>query len=412
MEQKHIIEFNTYFDSGFYYIEPIVDGRNKKRLSVKFLTIETLEAYLKEHREELEKKYTPKPREPRNVQPVQESNDKKAGKIAFFGLGALAGVVTTAIILTSCEGCKGKGTKRATSTPTATAIITPYMPEEPNVTESVTLIPGNISTVTETPVPTSVPVIETPAPTKVPVTETPAPTEEALSGAFIENKSVELFNEYFDISSSIKGVTKENNLIGNVFTAEDFKRAITILNIDNLSLEHYDVFRELVSNKEPNALYSQNNRFMASLVAMNMDNYEVNKTTDNFILFSPLLLDENEQKDMQELEKLIIKSLNSNLEKGSSKTISSIKELKDLLSDQKMLNRSNGFNMIKWAYLEIIYNECQNKMTNNQYRFIGKHKESMRVASYQGIMNILNNTNKDYGCYIETENVLVRTRHC
>ena len=310
----------------------------------------------------------------------EERDTKKGGIIAIFAAGALAGITTAAILLTSCpSGCKGKGTKNATDKNNAIVINTSTPRPTAAIDDQVTLAPSTTPYVT-------------PAQTVMPTEVVDTITIEVL-----ENKSNEILDSYMKINPEISNmeVVSDGQLIGYTVTSEDIERAIIILNSNSLSLNNYNVFREYVSDKNIDALYQQNEFFMCNIIALNIKNYYMDNAS-KFISLSPLLLNENDRKDMEYVEELV-KSGN-------------VSQLIDVLDNQKMLNRGNGFDKILVMYLEYINNTRQNSMSSNTRNRIRDIKSVKQESSYVGIMNMLKDAKNDYGCFIDS--TLVRTRHC
>lgn len=323
-----------------------------------------------------------------------ENKDKRAriiGKLCIFGAGAL----TAAVLIGSCHSC-AKGCNTATCSPSATVRITASPKPEP----------------TEAPV----------------VTSSPVPTQEAIltfapiaiTTDYIDEMSEDVLKGYMDSNSSF-GSINNGGISGSTITASDIKNAIAILNIDELSINNYDTFRSIVSDKQPDAFLNEADYVMQNLMANNLQTYAMKKYDPNsdkklegLLWLSPMLIDEDDRKDMQLVEEKIENIMQADLngDRDSVETIS--EELRDMLNSQPMKNRGNGFDRALYHELEVVLNCANNTMTEDVYNNLASIKETERESTYVGIMNILSNVN-EYGCYanngVVIDSTLVRTRH-
>ena len=313
-----------------------------------------------------------------NVEEVEEENQTRSntdnkkliGKLCIFGAGIVAG----AILIGSCHSC-AKGCKSATCNPTATAKVT-FSPE-PNATDEVV----NVATQAPTQTPTQ-------APTEVP---------KVLSMSDIDLLAYNVFNEYVSKNANVKN-TDNGAMTGSVITADDLVDVITILNINKLSTENYDLFSRLVSDKQPDAYFKNVDYLMANLIALNMQKHYVDKTNDGLIWFSPMMINNNDKEDVSSVEALIENIMAADLKDDKNTVQELTDKLIDTLENQTMLNRGDGFDRALYFELEVLSNCAKDTMTSTQRDTIRYIKETKRISTNMSIENILSDV-KSVGCY-------------
>lgn len=309
------------------------------------------------------------------------------GKLCIYG----AGLLTAAVLIGSCHSC-AKGCGSATCNPTVTVKMT-NSPEPKKTPE-----PTEVITVTESAV--------------------------TIDEKYINTMSEEVLEGYMSANSSF-GSINNGGVNGSTITASDIKNAIAILNIDELSINNYDTFRSIVSDKQPDAFLNEADIVMQNIMANNMQIYaskkynpNSNKRLKGLLWLSPLLIDETDRADMEFVEGLIERIIQADLDGDVNTAFKLTEELCKILNSQFMKNRGNGFARALYHELEFVLSCAGNSMSEDVYNNIASIKENMRESTYVAIMNILTSL-KDYGCgllYIENsdgnvvEAMVVRTK--
>ena len=272
--------------------------------------------------------------------------------------------------------------------------------------------------------------IETEAPTAEPTevelaTEVPTPTPDSLTVAVIEDMAKDILTDYQNTNKNINDsidIIEDGQLVNFQLEESDIKNAITILNVDELSQEHYPTFQELIKGKEVDGFYGRNENFMASAMMKNIQSYYQDKNTDNFIWFSPLLLNEDDKAEIAKIEGIIIETLKANLgydailQNSNSSEKATVQELIKSFINEVDLNivnskNSNGIYHIVAFYCDLLENTCQNTISEMQLASLQDIEDRFEDKAYIGTMNILNTANtNNYGCYLE-EDKYIRTRH-
>lgn len=322
----------------------------------------------------------------------------KGGRIVIYA--ATAAVLAGTIALASCQSCKGKGTKNATNEDDAI-----FKTEIPKTNTSTKEPESN---------------------TQAPVLSTPDVVESSnrFSEDDINNMSQDVLDGYMKVNSSMD-VINNGGLNGSKITSEDLKNVIAILNIDELSMESYDTFKEIVSNSQPDAFSNNVDFILTNLMASNMQEYAMKKYDPNsdkklsgLLWLSPMIMDETDRHDMELIEGKIERIMQEDLNGDKDKVRELAKELRNMLNSQSMKNRGNGFDRALYYELETLITCSKDSMTKDQRNNIISVKEAKRETTYVAIMNILSNI-RDYGCYLDVvdnngmviESTLIRTRH-
>ncbi len=408
--EEHIIEFNTYYDKGFWYIEPKVNGRSRARLNIEFLTQESALQYIDDNRSELERRYMPRPRNngsgnitsgsTNNSENIaggstndsENENARIGGKIAIFAVGALAGALTTALILTSsCTGCKGKGTKDATNPDNAAIVFT-----------------------TNTPLPTN------DINTEVIVSPTPyvtvAPIEDSLSVEEIEKKANDIYNRYNEFKSETQVIVGDK-LVTLKLSEKDIMNAIVCLNCDYLENEHYNTFLQLRSSRDADSVIDSYQDVITFIQQLNLQKYMATRSTKEFMSLSCLLLDDESRDMAEKFEDKFIEIMDANLgydawNTGNNKNASEkVSSLTDELIDSASSNNV-GLTGIMAIDYNIVAQMCKDTMRTDQREVLLGLSDRYEDTNDNAIRRILiaDSFVNNPECY--NSKSLVRTKHC
>ncbi len=396
----YVVRDDIEYLNCFYICVEVLDANQKINIFKNFFNQEKAVKYIEENYDELAKKaYKKANKGVRGKNDDGEKTGKIVGTVCLIGA---AGILTAALV-SSCHSC-AKGSGKATD-------------PKNGVTVNITNTPNSSLNPSQTPSGTStedVVLIPSQAPTE-------APTEEpnVLSMSDIDLLAGNVFDEYVSKNVNVK-ITDNGAMNGSVITSNDLIDVITILNINKLSTENYDLFSKLVSDKQPGAYFKGVDDLVANLMSLNMQKYYGEKTTEGMIWFSSMMLNDNDRKDMNSFEGLIEGIMNASLEGNKSKTQELTDNLIKILDDPTMLNRGDGFDRGLYYELSVFLNCVGKNITKKQYDRIVKIMSSKREATNVRIEKILSNV-MSIGCYaiidlvdkgrvIDSE--LVRIRRC
>lgn len=377
-DQKYIINFGIDTIDGVWKIIPSVDGKYKAPLNNVFKTYDDAEKYLTINRDKLIKKYTPRLRKKKEPEEIQENNTKKGGKVAIFAVGALAGITTAAFILTSCNGCKGKGTKNATDKNNASIVFSTNTPmPTAEIDDKVTLAP------TSTPYVTIEPTI--------------APTEvvDTLSVEVIEKKASDIYNKYNEFKSGVQVIVGDK-LVTLKLTEKDIMNAIICLNCDYLENEHYTTFLQLRSGRDVDSVIDSYQDVITFIQQLNLQKYMANKSTKDFMPLSCLLLDDESRESAENFENCYLKIMDANLgydawktnTKSSKKAKRKVRELTDIIIDSASSNNVGLTGIMSIDY-SVLASMCNGTMRKDQRRVLFDLCDEYENTNYNAIKGIL-----------------------